>query len=211
MKTFLKFGVLLAVTGCIGGGLWLLRPAAAAPQAPATAAALTPAQAPGVLPPVWLPRVARYLHLTPDQRQQLAQLRVKHRAAIDAIRRDPSLTPEQKRARVRQERGEALAEAGKLLTPDQLARLQRIRNFVFRSGFRVLAQREEMVREHRFWGGPQGRGPSWQRPFGPPPGGPGGFARNFPSGGNLTPEQRIEIDRVTQAYREQVRQILGGP
>ena len=71
--------------------------------------------------------VAKRLGLSPDQRAKIRDIRTKTAAAVQPVRTDASLTPEAKRAKVRE-----LVEAGRtelrgVLTPGQQQKLQRIR------------------------------------------------------------------------------------
>lgn len=76
---------------------------------------------------VRLGMVANRLGLSPDQRAKIRDIRTQTAAAVQPIRKDASLTPEAKRAKVRE-----LVEAGRtemqgVLTPKQQKKLQRIR------------------------------------------------------------------------------------
>jgi Spy/CpxP family protein refolding chaperone len=222
MNTLLKTGIVAVALGASGAGLWYLR---AAPPPP-TSAAAAPA-APAAVPE-WFPRAVRFLHLTPDQRAQLAKIRESRRTAVAAIRRDASLNADQKRAKIRDEVRSGLAEAGQVLTPEQHAQLERIRRRVMRDGWRDFAMQLELRHERNFWGRMDHRPPMpGMRPYGPAQGGrPGGdramamAGRRGPGwaggpgigpGRNLTPEQRAKIAELTKTYREQVRAILATP
>ncbi len=67
------------------------------------------------------------LNLTPDQQAKLKPLFQQQRQQVQAVRRDPDLTPRQKRAKVREIRQNAQAEVRSLLTPEQQQRLQQLR------------------------------------------------------------------------------------
>jgi len=67
------------------------------------------------------------LNLTPDQKAKIAVLRADLRTKQEAIHSNAALTPEQK-----EEQGRALREANRIqveaiLTPDQLAQLQKVK------------------------------------------------------------------------------------
>ena len=72
-------------------------------------------------------RVAKKLGLSADQVAQLKADRAKAAAAVKTIRADTSLTPDQKKAKVRETVQAARAEMRGVLTPDQQAKLQKMR------------------------------------------------------------------------------------
>jgi Spy/CpxP family protein refolding chaperone len=72
-------------------------------------------------------RIAQRLGLTADQISQLKTARAKTVAAVKAVRADPALTPEQKKAEVRETVQAARTEARGVLTPDQQKQMQQIR------------------------------------------------------------------------------------
>lgn len=70
----------------------------------------------------------RKLGLTDAQKTQLKATRANTAAAVKAIRADASLTPEQKKAKVRETLLAARTQARSVLTPDQQAKLQQMRS-----------------------------------------------------------------------------------
>jgi Spy/CpxP family protein refolding chaperone len=94
------------------------------------------------------------LGLSQTQRQQIRQIRQEGREHAQAIRNDSSLSPEQRKAQLRQLRKETHKKVEAILTPEQRAKLRQFR------------------KERR--GGPGGRGPQGQPPPPQDPGGPGG-------------------------------------
>lgn len=125
MKTLIKVTVVLA--GILSAALPATRGAdlASSPTTP------PPAQAPGrhggLERLMFRRRVARQLGLTTDQIAQLKGVRANAAASVKAIRADTSLTPDQRRERVRQTIDSAREQMRALLTPDQQAKLQEIR------------------------------------------------------------------------------------
>jgi Spy/CpxP family protein refolding chaperone len=71
--------------------------------------------------------LANRLGLTPDQRAQIRDIHTKTVAAVNPIRADASLTPEAKQAKVRELVEASRTEIHVVLTPEQEAKLQRIR------------------------------------------------------------------------------------
>ena len=71
--------------------------------------------------------LARRLDLTPEQRNQIRAVQSKTRAAVKPIRADPTLTVEQKEAKLREIRQASRAEAHAVLTAEQQQKLERIR------------------------------------------------------------------------------------
>jgi Spy/CpxP family protein refolding chaperone len=59
------------------------------------------------------------LKLTPEQKERLQDIRAKAREKVEAIRGEKELTPPQQRTRASVARADALAEAQKVLTPEQ--------------------------------------------------------------------------------------------
>lgn len=72
-------------------------------------------------------RVAKRLGLSADQISQLKAERAKTVAAVKAIRADSSLTPEQRREKIRSTVMAARTEARGVLTPDQQAKVKHLR------------------------------------------------------------------------------------
>jgi Spy/CpxP family protein refolding chaperone len=72
-------------------------------------------------------RVLKKLGLSADQVTQLKADRAKTATAVKAIRFDSSLTPDQKKAKVREAMQAARTEMRSVLTPDQQAKLQQLR------------------------------------------------------------------------------------
>lgn len=70
---------------------------------------------------------AQRLGLTEEQKTQLKAVRQQTRGAVQAIRSDASLTPEQKRAKVRETLQGAQGQFRQALTPDQQQQLQKMR------------------------------------------------------------------------------------
>ncbi len=68
-------------------------------------------------------RVAKQLNLSKDQIAQIKAARAKTAADVKAIRGDTSLTPEQKKAKVRAAVQAARTETRAVLTPDQQQKL----------------------------------------------------------------------------------------
>ena len=71
--------------------------------------------------------IAKKLGLTPDQIAQLKTTRANTHAAIKAIRANASLTPDQKKAQIRETVKTARTQMRAVLTPDQQAKLQQLR------------------------------------------------------------------------------------
>ena len=72
-------------------------------------------------------QVLHRLKLSDDQKAQLKAGQAKTRDAVKSIRADTSLTPEQKKAKVRETLQTARAEMRGVLTPEQQAKLDQIR------------------------------------------------------------------------------------
>jgi hypothetical protein len=72
-------------------------------------------------------RIAQRLGLSADQISQLKAERAKTVAAVQAIRADTNLTPEQKKTQVRDALKMARTEMRGVLTADQQAKLQQLR------------------------------------------------------------------------------------
>lgn len=72
-------------------------------------------------------RALKKLGLSADQVTQLKADRAKTATAVKAIRVDSSLTPDQKKAKVRETLQAARTEMRSVLTPDQQAKLQQLR------------------------------------------------------------------------------------
>jgi len=75
-------------------------------------------------------RLAQRLGLTADQIGQLKATRAKTATAIKAIRADASLTPDQQKAKIHATRQAALTEMRGVLTPDQQAKMGKLRGFL---------------------------------------------------------------------------------
>jgi len=214
MKTPFKFILAVVALGVVGAGLWYVR----ADQAATAPAAVAPA-APAYVPPVWLPRVVRFLGLTGDQRAKLATLRHNFRTSVAATRKDASLTPVQKRDKIREATKAALVEAGKVLTPAQRAKLQKIQRLVTRAGLRALEVRQELRHERQFWSHHRFNSPrppipgGMQRPMGMMGPGPAQHPGMQPAtpGKHLNAEQRAKLAALTKTYREQVQAIMNAP
>ncbi len=128
MKNLLK--VTLFTTGILAGFL---------PAMNAQTTTTTPATPAGTAAPAHLGRramirramirhhIAKKLGLTADQKTQLKTARANTHAAVKAIRDNNSLTPDQKKAQIRETLKTARAQMRAVLTPDQQAKLQRIR------------------------------------------------------------------------------------
>lgn len=124
MKTFLKISVV--ILGLAAGSLPLLHAADASDSAksegrhPQLRALLKHRAAVRAA-------VARRLDLTAEQKTQLKTGREKTAAALRALRADPNLTREQKRAQAKQTVETARAEMRHLLTPEQQQKLKSLR------------------------------------------------------------------------------------
>ena len=59
------------------------------------------------------------LNLTPDQKSKLQPIRQQMRQQVQAVRQDSSLTPQQKRDKIREIRQDAMAQMNAILTPEQ--------------------------------------------------------------------------------------------
>jgi protein CpxP len=97
---------------------------AAVALAPAALAQDPPAGGPQDHPPMHArgamhDRAMEKLNLTEQQKQQMAEMRKQHRAKLDALRDDTSLTPEQKREQMRAYREQFQQEMQSILTPEQ--------------------------------------------------------------------------------------------
>lgn len=130
MKSLLK--VTLLTTGILAGLLPALNAqTTTAPTAPATSSAPAPAH-PGrkallMRRAMLRHHIAKKLGLTSDQIAQLKTARTNTHAAIKAIRTNTSLTPDQKKAQIRETLKTARAQMRAVLTPDQQAKLQELR------------------------------------------------------------------------------------
>ncbi len=75
-------------------------------------------------------RVAQKLNLTDEQKTQLKTTRTNTVAAVKAIRADTSLTPEQKKAKVRETLQTARAGLKNVLTAEQQAKIGKLRRLI---------------------------------------------------------------------------------
>lgn len=75
-------------------------------------------------------RIAQRLGLTADQITQLKATRANTVAALKAIRSDTSLTVDQKKAKARETLQSARAQMRGVLTPDQQAKMGKLRAFI---------------------------------------------------------------------------------
>ena len=99
-----------------------------APSTPATAPAARPAMRRGPLARMMIRhKVAEKIGLTADQIAQLKSARQSAAASLKAIRADATLTPDQKRQRVREVVANTRTQMRAVLTPEQQAKLQEIR------------------------------------------------------------------------------------
>jgi protein CpxP len=122
MKTLIRITLLLA--GLAAAAL----PAVNAADATAAPAAKHPRlRAMLMLRQAVRQRVAKKLGLSSDQIAQLKADRAKTVVAMKAIRADSSLTPDQKKTKVRETMQIARAEMRGVLTPDQQTKLQKMR------------------------------------------------------------------------------------
>ena len=71
-------------------------------------------------------KIGRALHLTADQKIQLKAIRSQSAAAVEAIRADPSLTPDEKRSKVFETMTSARKQIHGVLTAEQEVRLHHI-------------------------------------------------------------------------------------
>ncbi len=72
-------------------------------------------------------RIVQYLNLSPQQQSQLRPIVRGARQQVEAVRNDPSLTPDQKRERMKEIRQQTRSQVGQILTPDQQERLNQLR------------------------------------------------------------------------------------
>ena len=75
-------------------------------------------------------QVAKKLDLTDAQKNQFRDLRAQAAATVRSIRSDATLTPEQKRARVRESLQATRGQFRAVLTPGQQDKLQKIRKHI---------------------------------------------------------------------------------
>ena len=73
-------------------------------------------------------RIAQRLGLSADQLSKLKEARAKTAAAVKAVRADPTLSPEQKKARVREAVQTARTEMRGVLTPEQQKQWKKMQN-----------------------------------------------------------------------------------
>jgi protein CpxP len=102
---------------------------AAVALAPAALAQNPPAGGPESHPPMHArgdrhQRAMEKLNLTDQQKQQMAEMRKEHRAKLEALRNDTSITPEQKREQMRAYREQFQQEMQSILTPEQKKQMQ---------------------------------------------------------------------------------------
>jgi len=76
--------------------------------------------------------IADRIGLAPEQRAKLHEIHLKTAAAVKPIRADATLTPEQRRAKVREIVQASRTEARAVLTPEQQAKLGEIRKHLLR-------------------------------------------------------------------------------
>ena len=74
-------------------------------------------------------RIVQYLNLTPQQQSQLRPIMRGERQQLQAVKGDPSLTPEQRRERLKEIRQQTKGQVGQILTPDQQERLRQLRQW----------------------------------------------------------------------------------
>jgi hypothetical protein len=77
--------------------------------------------------------IGRRLDLTGAQKDQLKTLRQKAAAEVRGIRQDTTLSPDQKKARIRETVQGARAQAGGVLTPEQKTQAAKLRRHLRRS------------------------------------------------------------------------------
>lgn len=103
---------------------------------PRPASAQGIAGAGGRLRPKAVKRAAGALGLTKAQKVQLRQLQAKTRQKVETIRQDSTLTRKQKKAQLQGIRQTTKAQVGQILTAEQKAKLEKIRE-------RIRERREE--------------------------------------------------------------------
>lgn len=72
-------------------------------------------------------RIAHHLGLNPTQIAQIKTIRSGARASVSDIRANPSLTPEQKKAQIRDLLASTRTQMRAVLTPDQLTKLEELK------------------------------------------------------------------------------------
>ena len=125
MKTLLKLTLLTAGLAAVFPLVQAADPAPATP-APAPAADHPRLRAQLQRRAAMRQRIAQRLGLSADQIAQLKAARVKTMAAVKTVRADSSLSPEQKRAKVRETVQSARTEMRGVLTPEQQKQLTKI-------------------------------------------------------------------------------------
>ena len=80
--------------------------------------------------------IGRRLDLTGAQKDQLKTLRQKAAAEVRGIRQDTTLSPDQKKARIREAVQGARAQAGGVLTPEQKTKAAKLRRHLRRSAIK---------------------------------------------------------------------------
>ena len=141
MKTFLKLSLLAA--GLTAASLPLLADATTSAPAPAApAAGKIHARHPRLQrmmqrQKMAMRQIGRRLDLSADQVAKLKASRATTRTALQALKADTTLTPEQKRAKAREILQAARTEARSTLTPEQQKRAHRMRD------------RMQAMRQHR--------------------------------------------------------------
>ena len=123
MKALIKISVLAATLAAFAIPSTYAADAAPAPAPAAKHPGMGPLQRRAAI----RRQVLHRLKLSEDQKAQLKAGQAKTRDAVKAVRADTSLTPEQKKAKVRETLQTARAEMRSVLTPDQQAKLDRIR------------------------------------------------------------------------------------
>ena len=73
-------------------------------------------------------KMAKELGLTDDQKKQLKSLKQDQRKQMDAVRKDSSLTQEQKQAKFKEIHQSGMEKRDALLTPEQREKMQHLRD-----------------------------------------------------------------------------------
>jgi Spy/CpxP family protein refolding chaperone len=188
MKKYLP----LTLTLCGAACLLAVSAHAANPPVPAQAAAPSAESRPG---DKFAGLVAERLGLTAEQQAKLDSLRQTQRAALDAVVQDKTLSPEDRRAKVRGLMESNREQMKAVLTPEQQSKMA-------------------LAREH-FMGGRPG-GPEGQRRFGPggPGPGPQRFGQQRSDGRNKWQQgkrghQQAKMHQKAKHHREQRGEALG--
>jgi protein CpxP len=83
--------------------------------------------APGVERPPRGPRLAEALNLTAEQKEKVKAIQEEQRTKLEALRQDTSLTPEDRRAKMREIRASFATQIEPILTAEQLEKWKMLR------------------------------------------------------------------------------------